>query len=84
MNDKLRYWRKNTVIKLSPISDNLKKEYFEKISEDFEIFLESLKDKENTQDLNEIKITEYKREVLKIYKYLEDSNGENWKLDKEK
>lgn len=25
-----------------------------------------------------------KREVLKIYKYLEDSNGENWKLDKEK
>jgi len=72
------------VIKLSPISDNLKKEYFEKISEDFEIFLESLKDKENTQDLNEIKITEYKREVLKIYKYLEDSNGENWKLDKEK
>ena len=74
MNDKLRYWRKNTVIKLSPISDNLKKEYFEKISEDFEIFLESLKDKENTQDLNEIKITEYKREVLKIYKYLEDSN----------
>ena len=39
---------------------------------------------ENTQDLNEIKITEYKREVLKIYKYLEDSNGENWKLDKEK
>lgn len=67
------------MIKLSPISDNLKKEYFEKISEDFEIFLESLKDKENTQDLNEIKITEYKREVLKIYKYLEDSNGENWK-----
>ena len=60
------------MIKLSPISDNLKKEYFEKISEDFEIFLESLKDKENTQDLNEIKITEYKREVLKIYKYLED------------
>lgn len=72
------------MIKLSPISGNLKKEYFEKISEDFEIFLESLKDKENTQDLNEIKIAEYKREVLKIYKYLEDSNGENWKLDKEK
>ena len=71
------------MIKLSPISGNLKKEYFEKISEDFEIFLESLKDKENTQDLNEIKITEYKREVLKIYKYLEDSNGENWKLDKD-
>ena len=52
------------MIKLSPISDNLKKEYFEKISEDFEIFLESLKDKENTQDLNEIKITEYKSCLL--------------------
>ncbi len=72
------------MIKLSPISENLKKEYFEKISEDFEIFLESLKDKENTQDLNEIKITEYKREVLKSINILKIQTGENWKLDKKK
>ena len=63
------------MIKLSPISENLKKEYFEKISEDFEIFLESLKDKENTQDLNEIKITEYKREVLKSINILKIQTG---------